>query len=72
MAVVRVVFTFGLLTVIFNWLFPTIAILILAILNDGCMLTISKDRVKPSQTPDRWNLKEISFISLQMLTVVHL
>ena len=46
MAVVRVVFTFGLLTLIFNFFFPTIAIVILAILNDISMITISKDRVK--------------------------
>lgn len=43
---VRIVTTFLLLAVIFNFRFPTIAIAILAILNDGAMLTVSKDRVK--------------------------
>ena len=39
---VRITFTFGLLTCIYNFYFPTILIVILAILNDGTMLTISK------------------------------
>ncbi len=33
--------------------------LILAILNDGTIMTISKDRVKPSPYPNSWNLSEI-------------
>jgi len=41
---VRITFTFGLLTTIYNFYFPTILIVILAILNDGTMLTISKVR----------------------------
>merc|ERR1711920_439456 len=59
---VRITFTFGLLTVIWNWCFPTVLIVILAILNDGTILTISKDNVKASPTPDSWKLKEV-FIS---------
>ncbi|CAF5092713.1 unnamed protein product, partial [Rotaria socialis] len=31
-------------------------VLILAILNDGTIMTISKDRVKPSPYPNSWNL----------------
>jgi hypothetical protein len=34
-------------------------VLIIAILNDGTIMTISKDRVKPSPTPDSWKLDEI-------------
>ncbi|KAL0393852.1 UNVERIFIED_CONTAM: Plasma membrane ATPase 4 [Sesamum latifolium] len=34
-------------------------VLIIAILNDGTIMTISKDRVKPSPVPDSWKLKEI-------------
>lgn len=34
-------------------------VLIIAILNDGTIMTISKDRVKPSRCPDSWKLKEI-------------
>jgi len=34
-------------------------VLIIVILNDGTIMTISKDRVKPSPMPDSWKLKEI-------------
>jgi H+-transporting ATPase len=51
--------TFSILTLAWEFYFPTIAIVIIAILNDGTMLTISKDRVKPRQTPDTWNLTEV-------------
>ncbi|XP_073276015.1 ATPase 8, plasma membrane-type-like [Primulina huaijiensis] len=34
-------------------------VLVIAILNDGTIMTISKDRVKPSPVPDSWKLKEI-------------
>jgi H+-transporting ATPase len=34
-------------------------VLILAILNDGTIMTISTDRVKPSPYPNSWNLREI-------------
>nr|XP_028953663.1 ATPase 9, plasma membrane-type-like [Malus domestica] len=34
-------------------------VLVIAILNDGTIMTISKDRVKPSPLPDSWKLKEI-------------
>ncbi|OQR86861.1 P-type ATPase (P-ATPase) Superfamily [Achlya hypogyna] len=59
---VRIVLTFGLLTVCWNWYFPTILIVILAILNDGTILTISKDNVTASRTPDSWKLKQV-FVS---------
>ncbi|EGZ27293.1 hypothetical protein PHYSODRAFT_553896 [Phytophthora sojae] len=59
---VRIVFTFGILTVAWNWYFPPILVVILAILNDGTILTISKDNVVASPHPDSWKLKEV-FIS---------
>ncbi|OAE26335.1 hypothetical protein AXG93_4324s1010 [Marchantia polymorpha subsp. ruderalis] len=34
-------------------------VLVIAILNDGTIMTIAKDRVKPSPLPDSWKLKEI-------------
>ncbi|WOL06429.1 hypothetical protein Cni_G15163 [Canna indica] len=34
-------------------------VLIIAILNDGTIMTISKDRVKASPLPDSWKLREI-------------
>ncbi|PIA40836.1 hypothetical protein AQUCO_02400118v1 [Aquilegia coerulea] len=39
--------------------FSPFMVLIIAILNDGTIMTISKDRVKPSPMPDSWKLKEI-------------
>ncbi|KAF1326637.1 Plasma-membrane proton-efflux p-type atpase, partial [Globisporangium splendens] len=59
---VRIVFTFGILTVAWNWYFPTLLVVILAILNDGTILTISKDNVKASPLPDSWKLKQV-FVS---------
>jgi len=56
---VRIVLTFFLLTMIFNYFFPPVLILILAITNDGTMLAISKDRVRPSPGPEKWNLFEV-------------
>eukprot|EP01103_Thecamoeba_quadrilineata_P009774 TRINITY_DN197_c0_g2_i1.p1 TRINITY_DN197_c0_g2~~TRINITY_DN197_c0_g2_i1.p1 ORF type:complete len:936 (-),score=226.49 TRINITY_DN197_c0_g2_i1:96-2903(-) len=53
---VRIVTTFGLLTLIYGFEFPTLLIVILAILNDGTIITISKDRVKPSPKPEEWKL----------------
>jgi len=61
---VRIVFTFGLITVIWNWYFPTLLIVILAILNDGTIMTISKDDVKASPNPDSWKLNEVFFASI--------
>ncbi|KAK8520808.1 hypothetical protein V6N12_004735 [Hibiscus sabdariffa] len=50
---------FMLLTTIWRLNFPPFMVLIIAILNDGTIMTISKDRVKPSPVPDSWKLKEI-------------
>eukprot|EP01134_Creolimax_fragrantissima_P006719 CFRG6719T1 len=55
----RICFTFGLLTVLYDWYFPTILIVLLAIFNDGAMISLSKDRVTPSRNPDAWFLYSI-------------
>jgi len=52
---VRVVLLFTILTVAYNWYFPTVAMVILAVLNDGCMMAVSRDRAKPNPFPDKWN-----------------
>ncbi|KAG5514805.1 hypothetical protein RHGRI_005413 [Rhododendron griersonianum] len=39
--------------------FPPFMVLIIAILNYGTIMTISKDRVKPSPQPESWKLAEI-------------
>jgi H+-transporting ATPase len=61
---VRIVTTFALLTLIFDFYFPTLLIVIIAILNDGTIITISKDRVKPSKSPDQWKLGGVFFKAL--------
>eukprot|EP01088_Endostelium_zonatum_P010819 TRINITY_DN2443_c0_g1_i1.p1 TRINITY_DN2443_c0_g1~~TRINITY_DN2443_c0_g1_i1.p1 ORF type:complete len:1131 (+),score=360.04 TRINITY_DN2443_c0_g1_i1:260-3394(+) len=53
---VRIVLTFAILTIAFDWYFPTILIAIIAFLNDISLLTLSRDNVEPSQGPDEWNL----------------
>ncbi|KAG8372631.1 hypothetical protein BUALT_Bualt12G0086700 [Buddleja alternifolia] len=56
---IRIVMGFMLIALIWKFDFPPFMVLIIAILNDGTIMTISKDRVKPSPTPDSWKLKEI-------------
>ncbi|XP_057952122.1 ATPase 11, plasma membrane-type isoform X1 [Malania oleifera] len=56
---IRIVLGFMLLALIWKFDFPPFMVLIIAILNDGTIMTISKDRVKPSPTPDSWKLSEI-------------
>ncbi len=59
---IRVIVGFALLIFIFHYDFPPFMILIMALLNDGTIMTISKDRVQPSLQPNEWHLKQI-FIS---------
>ncbi|KAH6760783.1 plasma membrane H+-ATPase [Perilla frutescens var. hirtella] len=56
---IRIVFGFMLIALIWRFDFAPFMVLIIAILNDGTIMTISKDRVKPSPVPDSWKLKEI-------------
>lgn len=56
---IRIVLGFMLLALIWKFDFPPFMVLIIAILNDGTIMTISKDRVKASPLPDSWKLKEI-------------
>ena len=61
---IRVVLFVTLSIVAFNF-FPVtpIQIVLLAILNDGAILTIAYDRVRPSPRPSRWDLHEILTIA---------
>lgn len=61
---IRVVLFVTLSIVVFNF-FPVTAtqIVLLAILNDGAILTIAYDRVRPSPRPERWNLHEVLSIA---------
>ncbi|XP_065866910.1 ATPase 9, plasma membrane-type [Euphorbia lathyris] len=56
---IRIVLGFMLLALIWKFDFSPFMVLIVAILNDGTIMTISKDRVKPSPLPDSWKLQEI-------------
>ncbi|OZJ06030.1 hypothetical protein BZG36_01106 [Bifiguratus adelaidae] len=56
---IRVVVGFAILAFAYQFDFPPFLVLILAMLNDGTILTISTDRVKPSPYPNQWNLREI-------------
>ncbi len=58
----RICFTFGLITVIYDWYFPTILIVLLAVFNDGAMIALSKDTVTASRVPNKWDLYSV-FIS---------
>ncbi|RWW55249.1 hypothetical protein BHE74_00038119 [Ensete ventricosum] len=56
---IRIVLGFMLIALIWRFDFSPFMVLIIAILNDGTIMTISKDRVKPSPLPDSWKLREI-------------
>ncbi|KAH9734184.1 ATPase 11 plasma membrane-type-related [Citrus sinensis] len=74
---IHIGFAFRLLALIWQFNFPSFMVLIIAILNDGAIITtISKDRVRPSPHPEKWNLTEI-FVTgsilggyLAMMTVI--
>ncbi|KAL2651731.1 hypothetical protein R1flu_019859 [Riccia fluitans] len=65
---IRIVLGFMLLALIWKFDFSPFMVLIIAILNDGTIMTISKDRVKPSPLPDSWKLKEIFATGIVMGT----
>lgn len=56
---IRIVTTFGILVCAWQFQFPPFMVLIIAYLNDGTILTISRDNADPSPKPDAWRLKEL-------------
>jgi H+-transporting ATPase len=56
---IRIVVCFAILSFTYKFDFPPFMILIIALLNDGTIMTLSVDRVLPSMTPDSWDLAEI-------------
>jgi H+-transporting ATPase len=56
---IRIVVCFAILAFAYRLNFPPFMILIIALLNDGTIMTLSVDRVLPSNTPDSWDLAEI-------------
>ncbi|KAK9911016.1 hypothetical protein M0R45_034944 [Rubus argutus] len=53
---------FMLLAVFWKCDFPPFMVLVIVVLNDGTIMTISKDRIKPSPVPDSSKLSEIFVI----------
>jgi len=56
---IRIVVCFAILAFAYKFDFPPFMVLIIALLNDGTIMTLSVDRVLPSSTPDSWDLAEI-------------
>ncbi|KAI0063921.1 plasma-membrane proton-e [Artomyces pyxidatus] len=56
---IRIVVCFAILAFAYRFQFPPFMVLIIALLNDGTIMTLSVDRVLPSSTPDSWDLAEI-------------
>ncbi|MCO5549579.1 hypothetical protein L7F22_003051 [Adiantum nelumboides] len=56
---IRVVVCFAIMAFAWKFDFPPFMILIVALLNDGTIMTLSMDRVLPSDEPDSWDLFEI-------------
>ena len=42
---------------------PVIAIVLITLLNDACVLTIARDRCVPSKKPQQWNMSELFIVS---------
>mmetsp|Transcript_2302 Transcript_2302/g.3500 ORF Transcript_2302/g.3500 Transcript_2302/m.3500 type:complete len:1031 (-) Transcript_2302:410-3502(-) len=60
---VRIVLTFSILLIAWNFKYPTIPIVVLAVLNDLTCITVSKDRCTHRQDPVGWKLKEIFILA---------
>ncbi|XXG56718.1 hypothetical protein AAC387_Pa03g4062 [Persea americana] len=55
----RTILGFSLIALIWKFDFSPFMVLMIAILNDGTIMTIPRDRVKPSPMLDSWKLREI-------------
>lgn len=56
---IRIVVCFSIMAFGWRFDFPSFMVLIIAVLNDGTIMTLSLDRVLPSTTPDSWDLAEV-------------
>lgn len=56
---IRIVLCFAIMAFAWRFDFPPFMVLIIAVLNDGTIMTLSLDRVLPSTTPDSWDLAEV-------------
>ncbi|GLU01166.1 hypothetical protein SLE2022_184880 [Rubroshorea leprosula] len=58
-ATIHIVFSFLIIALVWKFDIAPFMVLIIAILNNVTIMTISRDRVKPSLQPDSWKLGEI-------------
>ncbi|KDP38637.1 hypothetical protein JCGZ_03990 [Jatropha curcas] len=65
---IRIVMGFMLVALIWKFDFSPFMVLIIAVLNDGTIMTIAQDKVKPSPVPDSWKLQEIFAIGIVLGT----
>ncbi|EKD01498.1 plasma membrane H(+)-ATPase 1 [Trichosporon asahii var. asahii CBS 8904] len=56
---IRIVVGFAIMAFAWKFDFPPFMVLVIAVLNDGTIMTLSLDRVLPSKTPDSWDLAEV-------------
>jgi len=47
----------------YSFCIPVLGIVIITILNDGCMLTIARDHVVPSEEPQAWDLNKLRTVA---------
>ena len=47
----------------YSFCIPVLGIVIITILNDGCMLTIARDHVVPAGKPQSWDLPQLRTIA---------
>jgi len=46
-----------------NFRLPVLAVVLITLVNDACVLTISRDNVIPAKDPQAWHLKEVFLIA---------
>jgi len=47
----------------YSFCIPVLGIVIITILNDGCMLTIARDNVAPAASPQHWDLAQLRLVA---------
>ena len=50
----------------YSFTLPVISLVIITILNDGCMITIAHDKVVPEKRPQSWAMFEVTGISIML------
>jgi H+-transporting ATPase len=53
----------------YSFTLPVISLVIITILNDGCMITIAHDKVVPEKRPQSWAMFEVTCISIMLAAV---